>query len=177
MRGTKSAVRYAKALLELALENNLVDQVMADMKQIIVANNETKDFQSFLDSPIVGSEKKLSILKSLFPAHQKLTTSFIDLIVNNKREKALAQIADSYISLVKETQGIVSVTLTSAQVLDAATKKEILDKLAVSIKGTLEIEEKIDSSLIGGFIIKMGDTQIDASISNKIKNLKTSLTR
>jgi F-type H+-transporting ATPase subunit delta len=177
MRGTKSAVRYAKALIELAIENNLVDQVNADMKQIIVANNETKDFQLFLDSPIVGSEKKLSILNELFPNHQKLTTSFIELIVNNKREKALAQIADSYITLVKEKQGIVSVTLTSAQALDASTKKSILDKLAVSIKGTLEIEEKIDSSLIGGFIIKMGDKQIDASISNKIKNLKTSLTR
>ena len=66
MGGTKSAVRYAKALLELALENQAVDQVNADMMQIVAANNESKEFQSFLDSPIVSSDKKLSILNELF---------------------------------------------------------------------------------------------------------------
>jgi F-type H+-transporting ATPase subunit delta len=61
--------------------------------------------------------------------------------------------------------------------MDSATKQTIVEKLEKSIKGTLELDEQVDASLIGGFIIKMGDTQVDASVANKLKNLKVSLTR
>lgn len=177
MKATKSASRYAKAFLELAIEQNKTEQVSKDMRAFLSANSETNDFQLFLDSPIIKADKKNAILNEVFPSFDSLTKSFIDLIVRNRRESALTQIAESYEAQLKSHKGIVPVTLVSAQALDAATKKTILSKLEASIKGTLELEEKIDTSLIGGFVIKMGDTQIDASISNKLKNLKVSLTK
>lgn len=177
MKITKSAPRYAKALLELAIENKKVDTIVADMKELIRVNKETREFQVFLDNPIINSEKKNNVIKEIFDQFDILTSSFIALIIKNKRENALIQIAESFLAQVKEYLGIIPITLISAQELNTTTKKAILSKLEKSIQGKLELEEKIDTSLIGGFIIKMGDTQIDASVSNQLKSLKTSLTR
>jgi F-type H+-transporting ATPase subunit delta len=177
MKVTKSASRYAKALLDLAIENNKLDQILADMQALIDANAETREFQLFLDNPIIQVDKKITILKEIFGQFDNLSQSFVTLIVKNKRENALVQIADSFKAQVKEHLGIVSVSLISAQQLDASTKNVIISKLEKSLVGKIELEEKIDASLIGGFIVKMGDTQIDASVSNKLRNLKTSLTR
>lgn len=177
MKATKSASRYAKAFLELAVEQNKTEQVSNDMRAFLAANSETREFQLFLDSPIIHADKKNAILNEVFPSFDSLTRSFIELIVRNGREGALAQIAEAYEGQLKQHLGITPVTLVSAHPLDAATKKVILSKLEASLKGKLELEEKIDTSLIGGFIVKMGDTQIDASVLNKLKNLKVSLTR
>lgn len=177
MKATKSAARYAKALLELAIENGKTDSVSADMKMVLQAFKDTREFQLFLDSPVINSEKKIDVFNELFPQFDSLTTSFIQLMVKNRRENALAQIAASFETQLKSHLGIIPVTLISATELDAQSKKTILGKLEAALKGTLEVEEEIDPSLIGGFIIKMGDTQIDASVSGKLKNLKVSLTR
>jgi len=177
MKVTKSASRYAKAFLELAIEKGLVEKVAADMNAFLTAYHETRDFQLFLDNPVVKAEKKNAIFKTLFPDFCELSSMFIDLIVHNRREGALAQIADSFVSQLKTQQGIVPITIVSAHKMDSATKQTIVAKLEKSIKGTLELDEQVDASLIGGFIIKMGDTQIDASVANKLKNLKVSLTR
>lgn len=177
MKATKSAARYAKALLELAIENGKTDRVSADMKLVLQAFKDTREFQLFLDSPVINAEKKSNVFNELFPDFDSLTSSFIQLMIKNRRENALAQIAASFEAQLKAHLGIIPVTLISAKALDAQTKKTILGKLEGSLKGTLEVDEEIDASLIGGFVIKMGDTQIDASVSSKLKNLKVSLTR
>lgn len=176
MKATKSAVRYAKALLELAVEQGKTDGVAADMKALLEAF-ENREFQLFLDSPVIKSDKKNAIFAELFPQFDALTSSFISLLVKNRREGALAQIAASFEMQLKAHLGIVPVTIVSASPLDDKTRKMILEKLDKSIEGKLELDEQLDSSIIGGFIIKMGDTHLDASVSNKLENLKVSLTR
>ena len=84
MKSTKSAIRYAKALLELSIENSNLKEVSYDMKRIVESSNETKDFRVFLNSPVIKSDKKIEILKVLFVGFEKLTSSFIDLITKNK---------------------------------------------------------------------------------------------
>lgn len=177
MKSTKSASRYAKALLELAIEQNSLEQVASDMKYLLEVNNETKDFQIVLSSPIINSDKKIEIFKELFSQFEKLTTLFIELITKNRREYMLAQIADSFDTQLKEYKGIVPMTLISAVPLDQATKEMIFSKVDDSVKGVLEINEIIDESLIGGFIVRMDDKQIDASIASQLNNLKQCLTR
>ena len=81
MKSTKSAIRYAKALLELSIENSNLNEVSSDMKRIVESSNETKDFKVFLNSPVIKSDKKIEILKVLFVGFEKLTSSFIDLII------------------------------------------------------------------------------------------------
>jgi F-type H+-transporting ATPase subunit delta len=177
MKGTKVATRYATALLELAVEQNKIEQVSADLKYLLEANDETRDFQLLLDSPIVKGDKKIAIFAELFGQFEELTMSFIKMITENGRESFLPGIAEAFDTKVKEYKGIVPVTLVSAVALDESSKATILDKVEQSVKGTLEVTEVIDESLIGGFIVRMGDKQIDASVANQFNNLKQRLTR
>ena len=102
MKSTKSAIRYAKALLELSIENSNLDEVSSDMNRIVESSNETNDFKVFLSSPVIKSDKKIKVLKVLFVGFEKLTSSFIDLITKNKREYLLVEIAEAYLYLLKK---------------------------------------------------------------------------
>lgn len=177
MKGTKVAARYATALLELAIEQNKIESVSADLKYLLEANNETRDFQLLLDSPIVKGDKKIAIFAELFGQFEDLTMSFVKLITENGRESYLPGIAEAFDAQVKEYKGIVPVTLISATALEDSTKATILAKVENSVKGQLEVTELIDESLIGGFIVRMGDKQIDASVASQFNNLKQRLTR
>lgn len=177
MKSTKGASRYAKALLELAIEQNKVEQVAADLKYLESVNAETKEFQILLKSPVINSSKKIAIFDELFGQFEEMTASFVRLITNNRREYMLAEIASSFDAQLKAHKGIIPITLISAIKLDKTAKDMILSKIQKTVKGTLEVEEIIDESLIGGFIIRMDDKQIDSSIASQINNLKQRLTR
>ena len=177
MKSTKAASRYAKAILELAIEQNVLDQVAGDMNYIVEVNGETKDFQVLLSSPVINPDRKRAIFNELFGQFEKLSMMFIDLITRNRREYMLVEIAQSFSTQLKAYRGIVPITLISAVQLDSVTKEKIFDKVRASVTGVLEINEIIDPSLIGGFIIRMDDKQIDASISSQLSNLKQRLTR
>lgn len=177
MKISKSASRYAQALLDLAIEQNKVEAIAADMKYMATVCAENRDLEVMLESPVVKADKKLSVLNAVFDQFDKVTNMFVELIVKNGREAYLYQIASSFDVLLKEYQGIVPVTLISAQKLDDKVKKEIISKVQATASGTLEVTEKIDKDLIGGFIVRMGDNQIDASVASQINKLKQRLTR
>lgn len=177
MKGSKIASRYATALLEISIEQNKVDQVLSDMKYLLEVNNETRDFQLLLDSPIVKGDKKIAIFEELFGQFEDVSMSFVKLITQNRRENFLPEIADAFDLQVKEHKGIVPITLISAVPLESATKERILEKVEKSVTGQLEVTELIDESLIGGFIVRMGDKQIDASVASQFNDLKQRLTR
>jgi F-type H+-transporting ATPase subunit delta len=177
MQTSKVAIRYAQALLDLAVENNNLENVSRDMDYLAQVNNENRDFQLLLSSPVIRADKKIAVLNEIFGQFESVSSSFIALIAKNGREALLPQIAEAYKALLKEKKGIVSVTIVSAVKLDDSVKKQIIEKIQATTKGTLEITEETDPSLIGGFIVKMGDTQIDASVSSKLDQLKQRLTR
>ena len=176
MRSTKAASRYAKALLEIANDKNNVDSILGDMHFILNVNAEAHDFGLLIASPIINPDKKISIFKLIFDQFEEVSMSFITLITKNGREDLLPEIAASFDEQVKEQRGIVPVTLVTAAPLDETTRKTILAKVEASVKGQLEVAEVIDESLIGGFVVKMGDTQIDASVLSQFNNLKQRLT-
>jgi F-type H+-transporting ATPase subunit delta len=177
MKGSKIAGRYATALLELSIEQNKIEPVLADMKYLLEVNNETRDFQLLLDSPIVKGDKKIAIFGELFGQFEEISTSFVNLITKNGRESYLPSIAEAFDAQVKEHKGIVPITIISATSLENSTRAIILEKVEKSIKGQLEVTELIDESLIGGFIVRMGDKQIDASVASQFNDLKQRLTR
>lgn len=177
MKSSKASIRYAQALLELALENSKLDAISRDMSYLAEVDRDHRDFQLLLTSPIVKAEKKIAVFNELFGEFDELSRSFIALITKNGREGLLPQIAAAFDGLVKQTKGIVPITIVSAIKLDAGVKKQIMDKIQSTVKGELEVTEEIDPALIGGFIVKMGDTQIDASVASKLTQLKQRLTR
>jgi F-type H+-transporting ATPase subunit delta len=175
MKSTKSAARYAKALLELSQEQNKMDVVESNMQDIVKASNDTHAFQVFLNSPIIKADKKVSVMNQLFSNFDSLSMSFLELITKNGREGLIAEIANSFLVQLKELRGIVPVSITSATPLDSKTKEVILSKLKATINGQLEVEEIIDNALIGGFVIRMGDKQIDSSVASQLKRMKQEL--
>jgi F-type H+-transporting ATPase subunit delta len=176
MKGTKVAARYAKSLLEIAIEKGIVDQVANDMRYLHETQAENKELVNLFNSPIVSSAKKNEVLKEVFAQFEAISTSFLTMVVNKGRESYLPEMSYSFIQQVKEYKGIVPVELVSAVALDDNTKKNILAKIEGSVKGSLEVSETIDPSIIGGFIVKMGDRRIDASVSSQLNKLKQSLT-
>ncbi|MBM3161263.1 MAG: ATP synthase F1 subunit delta [Bacteroidetes bacterium] len=175
MRSSKSAVRYAKALLELAIEKNKVDVVENNVNSIIRASQETSDFSAFLNSPLIKVDKKISVLNELFGDFDSITLDFLSMVTKNGRENLIMFIANSFVVQLKEFRGIVPITIVSARQLESATRNKILAKIQKMVHGTPEITEKTDESLIGGFIIRMGDQQIDASVASQLMRLKQEL--
>ena len=177
MKSTKGATRYAKALLELAIEQNKLDTVEANMSYLSQVNNEVNEFHTLVNSPVINADKKMSTFAAIFPSFDVMTTSFLNLIIKNKRESMLPEIAKSFIKQLKAHKGITPITIVSASALNEATKAAILAKVQTSVSGTLEVTEEIDPTLIGGFIIQLDDKQIDTSIASQFNNLKQRLTR
>lgn len=177
MKNTKAASRYAKALLELAIEQKKIDSVLGDMQFLLRTSDEIRDFALLIASPIINADKKISIFEKVFEQFEEVSMAFIRLVTKNRREDLLPQIAASFEAQLKEYRGIVPITLISAVKLEDSTKNGILAKVQAAVNGTLEVTEEIDSSLIGGFMVRMGDVQIDASVSSQFNNLKQRLTR
>lgn len=177
MKGTRAASRYAKALLELAIENNQVDNVLNDMKYVVAVATESREFQLLVQSPVINSDKKNAIFNELFGQFQQISRSFIELITKKGREVMLADIAASFEDQVNQYKGITPLTIISAVRLSEDVKKGILSKVQGLTSGTFEITEKIDPTLIGGFIVRADDKQIDLSVASQLDNLKQRLTR
>jgi len=172
MKGSKVASRYAAALLELSIEQNSVEVIKRDMDQFLGICKNSSDFLALLKSPVVNPHKKNDLYERIFGASMhKLSLAFMKLITKNSREKFLPEIAAAFVSQYKKYKNIVEVYVTSATSLDAGAKEKIIAKVRQSIKGTLEVYEDVDEKLIGGFVVRIDDAQIDASIRNQLKNL------
>ena len=172
MKGTRSAIRYAKSLLDLAVEKNILDAVRNDMQVLSTVITENPDLGLMLKSPVVKADKKVTVLKSIFGSFNELSTAFIELIAKNGREAILPAIADSFEKLYKDHKGLVDVIITSAIQLDDATKQSIIDKVKVAYTGELVITEKVDADLVGGFQVAVGDHQIDSTVSRRFRDLR-----
>lgn len=171
------ASRYAKSLIDLATEKGQLDAVYADMLQVKSVCDNAHDFILFLNSPIIKVDKKTSTLKSIFEGKvNPLTLAFLVLVATKRRESVIPEMANSFIEQYKEQKNILTAIVTSANGLDAATKQKALDLLKTQLKGEIELIEKTNADLIGGFVLKVGDKQIDRSVSRQLSNLKKELT-
>ncbi len=171
MRGNRAASRYAKSLLNLSTEKNNVEDVNKDMEMIASTVSENRDLALVLQSPIIKSDKKQAILDTVFPKVSELTKAFIDIIVAKGRENILGLIAEAFVKQYKVQKGIIVAELKSAIKLDETLKAKILE-LVNPAKSEIEVVETIDESIIGGFIVRVDDKQVDASIATRIAELK-----
>lgn len=173
MKATRLSSRYAKSLLSLVVEQNKLEDTLSDMKHIVSVCSENKDLSLLLKSPIVKTDKKISILSEIFSKSvSDVTMSFVQIVTSKKREMYLEGIAESFISLYKVYNNIETVTLTTAAPIDENTKSEILSYIKKNGKTDVELTEIIDEDILGGMIVKMGDKQLDASVIRDIKELK-----
>lgn len=173
MAGGRLASRYAKSLLDLAVEKGLLDTVQADMHVLDAAIEGSRDLQLLLSSPTVKADKKNAILSQIFKGNvSDLTMGFITLLTNKGREGVLGGVVNSFIDQVRAYKGIVLAEVTSAVALEAATLQKVNATAAQLAGKQIELVQKVDNALIGGFILRVGDKQVDHSVLGKIKSLK-----
>lgn len=173
MKGTKAASRYAKSLLALAIERNEVDSAYHDMRLIDDTCDTNRDLQLFLKSPIVKADKKQQVVEALFGTQLKpLTAGFLKLIIQHRRENLVHEIADSFVKQYREHKNIGLAEIISATPLNADSKSKIVAQLKKQEGREMEVIEKVDPTIIGGLVIRIGDKQFDGSISRKLSDLK-----
>jgi F-type H+-transporting ATPase subunit delta len=174
MADSRAVSRYVKSLLDLALEQKVLENVHLDMVFFSKVYDENKAFALMLKSPVIPHDKKREILAKIFNGKvNNLTMSFFDIITRKNREPLLGAIAKEFHNAYNEHKGIRKATVTSAVPLDAKLRSEFETLVRkYSEKKEVELIERVDPEMIGGFVLKIGDRQIDASIRNKIKTLK-----
>lgn len=175
MKNLRVAARYAKSLLDLALEQNKLEAIKSDVDSLRTML-DNRDFYLLLKSPIVNPSKKQSILDSILGAAKfdELTKAFARILVTKGRERNLPEIAGAFLDQYKALKNITSVRVTSASPLSDAELKDIRAKL-LSEDGTgaeLDIETTVDPDLLGGFVLEYNGKVYDASVAHKLKELR-----
>ena len=173
MHNPRLATRYAKSIIDLAIEQNQLEAVYGDMKHIISICKSNPDFVAMLKSPIIKGDKKDKIMDAVLTLQiGKLTTAFNKLLVKKGRESYLPEIAYAFVEQYNVINGIVKVKITTAAPISEETKNTIVATIKNSgTNKTLELETAINESLIGGFVLESPGNLVDASISRDLKDI------
>lgn len=166
-------VRYAKSLFQLAIEKNIADGIKQDIVLIYDVFQENAELETLLEHPVIKLSRKKQILSELFEKKvSEHTMSFLYLIVKNKREKHLKSICKNYITLYEKHKGIKKAVITTSFDLSRTHAESIKKSIEKKFKAIIELETKVDKSLLGGFIIQIDDKQLDLSVARQIQELK-----
>ena len=169
----KIAHRYAKAVMELAIEKGMLDRVDKDMELFQAVNEENRQFYSVMHNPIIRAHKKLAVLKAIFGDKvSEVMILLFDILARRSREEMLYAISIAFRKQFNIHKNIQEVQITSTINLPDPLKEELRAALAQKTGKTIKIEEDIDESLIGGMTIRIGDTQLDNSIKSQLQKLK-----
>lgn len=172
---SRAAIRYAKAVLSLAQDKNATEDVQKDMQSIIATIDSSAELKMVLNSPLIKSEVKLASLHEIFKDTGDLTKKLFDTLITNKRVNLLDNVAKQYIVLFDQLNNTQVATVTTAVPLDKGLSAKVMAKVKELTGNEATIENVIDESIIGGFILRVGDLQYNASIANKLTSLKREL--
>jgi len=176
MNQNRAAIRYAKATLDFAVEKKAAEAVEKDMREIAATISENVELQNLLESPIIKFEVKKNSLLEIFKDANEITKGLLQTLIGNKRVSMLQEVAFKYIILHEKMKGEEVAYVTTAFPLNPELEKKILDTVTKATGNKITLENKIDENIIGGFVLRVGDTQYDASIANKLNGLKREFT-
>ena len=167
------ASRYAKSLIDLAEEQGSVEVIWVDMELFIKTLRVNPQLKAVLANPIISHKKKINILDNVFLNKvNKISIAFFKLMISKGRGEVLYQTAHEFVNQYDVIENIVKASVVSAAALSEENKNTIIAEIKEVTKGTVLLNAKIDPSLIGGFILTVGDRQIDTSISGDLKKIK-----
>ncbi|MEN9336868.1 MAG: synthase subunit delta [Bacteroidota bacterium] len=169
---SRAAIRYAKAILDIASASGKAEAVNNDMKSVVAALAESHELQVFLASPVVRLEAKKNALNEIFANSQTETKSLFQLLFANKRYEILGQIANQYGHLYDESIGVEIAKVTTAIPMTPELESKIMTKIAELSSKKITVENIVDPSIIGGFVLRIGDMQYNASVSSRLNELK-----
>lgn len=174
MPNPRLATRYAKSLIDLAVEKDCLEDALADIKYLDSICRNSDEFTNMLRSPVIRGDKKLSIITAVVGDSLKpLVHGFIRLLVTKGREENLPEMTQAFVQQYKELKNIKTVKLTTAAPVTDVLRAAIMKKVDSALSGaTIELTEHIDEALIGGFVLQMEDKLFDASIRRDLHDVK-----
>ena len=174
MLNPRVAGRYAKSVIDLAVERNLLEEVYQDMRLLQGMIKSNRDFLNLLRSPVIKADKKNKILTALTEGRvNPLTATFINLMINKGREESLPEIIESFITMYNSIKGINKVKLTTAQPVGDELKQSLVQKIqATTPLQNIELETVVREELIGGFMLEFNNKLVDASVLRDLKDIK-----
>jgi F-type H+-transporting ATPase subunit delta len=175
MASTRAAIRYAKAILDLSNSKGVAEVVNNDMKLIASTINGNLELSTFIQNPTTKVEVKEKALLEVFAGINAVTQGLFHLLFENKRFEILEAIALEYSKLSDIMNGVEVAKVTTAIPMDAALEAKVLAKIATLSDKKITIENTVDASIIGGFILRIGDKQYNASVANRLQALKREL--
>lgn len=175
MASTRAAIRYAKAILEIAESKGVAQAVSEDMNSIASTINGNLELSTFIQNPTLKVEVKENALLEVFANTNSVTKMLFHLLFENKRFEILEAVALEYNNLFDVMNGVEVAKVTTAIEMDAALEAKVLAKIATLSDKKITIENIVDPSIIGGFILRIGDKQYNASIANRLQVLKREL--
>ena len=175
MAGTRAAIRYAKAILDIAESKGVLSEVSKDMTTIASTIHGNAELSKFIDNPTTKVESKMSALSEIFTDVNGVTKSLFRLLHENKRFEILSAVATEYNRIFDEKNGIEKAIVTTAIPMDAMLEAKVLAKILTFSNKKIIIENIVDPAIIGGFILRIGDQQYNASVANRLQVLKREL--
>ena len=172
---SRAAIRYAKAIYEIADEENLINEIFNDMIRINKLNRDSSDFKNLLSNSIIDNFDKKKAILSLLEKNNSITEKLLDLLINNKRVAIISDIASCFIQLYNKNNNIKEAIVITASPIDKDLEKKILSQIKIPAAKSINLINLVDSSIIGGFIIRYDGKEYNASIKQNLKNLKTEL--
>jgi len=167
------ARRYAQALYEEAEQHQCTERVDEDVAAIATGLDDSRDLVRFFESPVISREKKASIVQSLFAERlQSVTLHFLQLLVEKRRENIFPVIVSAYRSLRDDQQGIAEAFVRTAQAMSEAEEQSIADALETLTGRRIRLQIEVDPELIGGIVIRVGDTVYDGSVVQQLRSLR-----
>ena len=172
MKSSRAAIRYARALILESSEKDTLDQTHDDMLLLKETFDQNIDLKHMIESLVIKNSIKLSSLRLIFKNLGQISLNLIDVLSENNRIDIIDLVSEKYIVQYKVIKGIQSATLTTAVPVNKKIEVEFLKKIAELTDKKTTLIKKVDESLIGGFVLRIGDLQYNASYKNKLKNIK-----
>ena len=171
MNYNRAAYRYAKATLA-SCDKNEVMKIFADMQTVCKAFEDSNELKLFVDSKVIKDSDKLSTLKEVFQQSSKKVFDLMELLMKNRRIDLFDDVAKSFIIIYNKMYKNQDVIITSSSVLSSTTIEKIESKVKELTSKNIKLINKVDSSIVGGFVLRIGDLQYDASFKNQLNKLK-----
>jgi F-type H+-transporting ATPase subunit delta len=176
MSELRVASRYAKSLIDLSKEQQILDTVKNDLSVFQQTLRQNAALQNLLKSPIVTNGDKIAVLNKIFgKSFQKLTLDFFKIVVNKNRAAVLESISTSFMDQYNALNNIISASVKTAQAIDATVAAEVTSFIEKQSGKKVSLTTSVDPTLIGGLVIQVGDNLYDASIAGKLNKVKQNL--
>jgi F-type H+-transporting ATPase subunit delta len=173
MLTSKVAKRYAQGLLDFTNESGQTATVFSEMKDVVKIMVESQDLNKFFLTPYIDSKKKIEVAKEIFKSLSVSSQNLITLVIRQGRENQLKNIAQEFINKVEDINGVQRITLTTATQLSKENLDQILKSTnLVNTNSNFDLKVNINPNILGGYILRVGDQQVDASVKSKLNQVK-----